>query len=391
VVRYHRYDPRHVQPSREEHYAAYLVTRQGPLRWVALGAAAPIDAQVDAMLAAMDDKVPAATANAVLRRLDALVLAPVRARLTGVSHMILALDGKLNLVPFEALLDVRGRRALETYQVSYLTTGRDLLRLAAPSRPRSASVILAAPDYGPLSPSRAAISFSPLRNALGEAADLQRYFATLPLTGDRATKSALKALVGPAIVHVATHGFYARNRDKKPSAARANPSRDLFEDRTQALSPPPLFDDPADGLDRAGLAMAGANQGSSGILTAREISGFDWWGTQLVVLSACETGVGAVPSGDGVYGLRRALVLAGAASQVVSLWSANDASTRDLMRDYYAELARGTGRADALRQAKLRLMRQPRYAHPYYWAAFIPAGDWKPLDKTTMPQPSFTP
>jgi CHAT domain-containing protein len=151
-----------------------------------------------------------------------------------------------------------------------------------------------------------------------------------------------------------------------------------------SLSTPSPSSDPAEGLDRSGLAMAGANQGADGIVTAREIAGFDWWGTQLVVLSACETGVGAVPSGDGVYGMRRALVLAGAESQVVSLWNANDASTRVLMRDYYGELSRGTGRADALRQSKLRLLHQPRYAHPYYWAAFIPAGDWRPLDKNTL-------
>src|SRR5438046_853048 len=125
-------------------------------------------------------------------------------------------------------------------------------------------------------------------------------------------------------------------------------------------------------------------KGPHGIVTAREIAGFDWWGTQLVVLSACETGVGAVPSGDGVYGMRRALVLAGAASQMVSLWSVSDALTRQLMRNYYGELARGTGRAEALRQAKLRVMRQPRYAHPYYWAAFIPAVDWRPLDKSVF-------
>jgi CHAT domain-containing protein len=66
------------------------------------------------------------------------------------------------------------------------------------------------------------------------------------------------------------------------------------------------------------------------------------------------------------------------------LWNISDASTRALMRDYYAELARGAGRAEALRRSKLRLMRQPRYAHPYYWAAFIPAGDWRPLDRTTI-------
>jgi CHAT domain-containing protein len=102
------------------------------------------------------------------------------------------------------------------------------------------------------------------------------------------------------------------------------------------------------------------------------------------VLSACETGVGAVPSGDGVYGMRRALVLAGAQSQVVSLWNVSDSSAHALMRAFYGELARGTGRAQALRQAKLAILHQQQFAHPYYWAAFIPAGDWTPLAKNTL-------
>jgi hypothetical protein len=227
--------------------------------------------------------------------------------------------------------------------------------------------------------------------------------------GAKATKSALAALTGPAMLHIATHGFYARDPGRSPAGpasplsaaasvpdallspahtgmlAQRHPLRGMFVDGGDARWLPPLpSDDPVDGLDRAGLALAGANQGAGGIVTAREIAGFDWWGTQLVVLSACETGIGAVPSGDGVYGLRRALVLAGTASQVVSLWSVSDASTRAMMLDYYGELAKGTGRAEALRQAKLRLLRQPRYAHPYYWAAFIPAGDWRPLDKAVF-------
>ena len=147
-----------------------------------------------------------------------------------------------------------------------------------------------------------------------------------------------------------------------------------------SLPPLPPSEDPTEALDRAGLAMAGANVSPDGIVSARELASYDWWGTQLVVLSACETGVGAVPSGEGVYGMRRALVLAGAESQVVSLWSVSDSSTRELMRAFYAELARGTGRAEALRRAKLQLLRQPQFSHPYYWSAFIPAGDWTPLD-----------
>jgi tetratricopeptide (TPR) repeat protein len=410
-VRYRRFDPQQTQPWQEERYVAYLVMPHGSPQWVALGAAVPIDTEVDAVLAAMGGKIATEIAKAALQRLDALVFAPIRARLAGVSQVILAPDGKLNLVPFEALIDSQGHYALENYLVSYVTTGRDLLRLAATLQARSSAVVVADPDYGPR-PSPAvsgAVSFAPLAGARAEAMDLRPYFPTTPVLGAKATKSALAVLTGPAVLHIATHGFYARDPGRSPthpasetpaaaSVPRAPPppvsagtlaqrdrARGMFVDGGDARWLPPLrSDDPVDGLDRAGLAMAGANQGAGGIVTAREIAGFDWWGTQLVVLSACETGMGAVPSGDGVYGLRRALVLAGAASQVVSLWSVSDASTRQLMVDYYGELAKGTGRAEALRQAKLRLMRQPRYAHPYYWAAFIPAGDWRPLDKSVF-------
>jgi CHAT domain-containing protein/tetratricopeptide (TPR) repeat protein len=388
LVRYHRIDPREIPASREERYLAYLLQHDGSPHWIPLGPAAPIDAQIDAVLAAMDDGVPTAVTRTALRRLDALVLAPIRARLAGAPHLILAPDGKLNLVPFEALLDPRGHHALESHLISYLTTGRDLLRLAVPAGlgPRSAATLVAAPNYGPPAAGPGAWSFPPLANALAEASDLRSYFTRPPLTGDKASKSALRDLTGPAILHVATHGFYARAGAPRPAPTLRAPSREVFADPTSDRLPPPGPDDPADGLDRAGLALAGANQGSAGIVTAREIAGFDWWGTQLIVLSACETGVGAVPSGDGVYGLRRALVLAGAVSQVVSLWSVDDASTRQLMRNYYAELAIGTGRAEALRRAKLQLLHQPRHAHPRAWAAFIPVGDWRPLDKDTIPQ-----
>jgi CHAT domain-containing protein/Tfp pilus assembly protein PilF len=422
-VRYQRFDARQAKLSQEELYVAYLVSSHGPPQWVALGEAAPLDAGIDAVLAAMHSQVSAETTKTALQRLDALVFAPIRVRLGNASHVILAPDGKLNLVPFEALIDPQGHYELEQRLVSYVTTGRDLLRLAAKNAPRSSAVLVADPDYGPLPTPGVpgTVSFAPLAGALAEATELRTYFPTMPLTGRKATKPALAALTGPAMVHIATHGFYARDSATLPitgpllptqpasAPGSAQPQHAITSTTAQPPAPakvaqadvqrgmvveggastpvaPARSEDPADGLDRAGLAMAGANQGSEGIVTAREIAGFDWWGTKLVVLSACETGVGALASGDGVYGLRRALVLAGAESQVVSLWNVNDASTAVLMREYYGELARGTGRAEALRQAKLRLLRQPRYAHPYYWAAFIPAGDWRPLDKNTIRQ-----
>jgi CHAT domain-containing protein/Flp pilus assembly protein TadD len=390
LVEFVRYQPTDAQPAdlgRNDRYIAYLVTSHGPPECVALLDAAPIDAQIDTVLAALQGTAPDEATKTALRCLDELVLAPIRARLTDVSHLMLAPDGNLNLVPFEALIDSDGRYALDTYLVSYVTTGRDLLRLAVPPMRQSPAVIMAGPDYG--SPGGAGTAMFPqLHDMREEATDLQAYFP-IALTGDRATKAALAQLTGPALLHIATHGFYTRDHDVLPTQIPPRSSRDVTVKYSDARpQSPPRLDDPADALDRAGLALAGANHSADGIVTAREIAGFDWQGTQLVVLSACQTGVGAVQSGDGVYGLRRALVLAGAASQVVSLWSVSDSSTRALMRDYYAELVRGTGRAEALRRAKLQMMRHPSYAHPYYWAAFIPAGDWRPLDPSVFSQAS---
>src|SRR5262249_50320007 len=122
-------------------------------------------------------------------------------------------DGKLNLVPFAALVDPQGHHALDSYLVSYVTTGRDLLRFAARGSPRSPATLIADPDYGPPKSRtcKGLDSLCPLDGARAEASDLQRYFPARPLTGDQATKSALAALTGPAMLHIATHGFYARD------------------------------------------------------------------------------------------------------------------------------------------------------------------------------------
>jgi CHAT domain-containing protein/tetratricopeptide (TPR) repeat protein len=397
LVRYRRYDARQAQgPNqwKEPRYLAYLLREHGAPQWVELGEADRIDAGVDAVVAAMHKGAGASAANAALRRLDALVLAPIRDRLAGVSHVIVSPDGKLNLVPFEALIDPQGHHALEQRLFSYVTSGRDLLRLAARREPRSPATVVADPDYGPPGKPYVRVdgtlaeTYHRLAGTQLEAQAIERYFPdSKTLAGSQATRAALMAVVGPSVLHVATHGFYARAA--AASTSPAAPPRLATIERGMSVDDaapplPPASEDPSDALDRAGLVLAGGNLGPDGMVSARELAGRDWWGTQLVVLSACGTGVGAVSSGEGVYGLRRALVLAGARSQVVSLWNVNDSSAPALMREFYGELARGTGRAEALRRAKLRILHQPRFAHHYYWAAFIPAGDWTPLDHGTM-------
>jgi len=137
-------------------------------------------------------------------------------------------------------------------------------------------------------------------------------------------------------------------------------------------------------LVRSRLALSGANlrrsDGEPGILTALEASNLNLWGTKLVTLSACDTGVGEIKNGEGVYGLRRAFFLAGAETLVMSLWPVSDAVTRDMMTAYYSGLKHGLGRGDALREAPLAMLAKSNRRHPFYWASFIQAGEWANLD-----------
>src|SRR5262249_37806350 len=136
---------------------------------------------------------------------------------------------------------------------------------------------------------------------------------------------------------------------------------------------------------RSGLALAGANLKSSssdnGILTAMEASGLNLRGTRLVTLSACDTGIGEVRTGEGVYGLRRAFVLAGAESLVMSLWPVSDYVTGEMMTDSYRALRQGLGRSEALRHVKLAMLKRRTREHPFYWASFIQSGEWTSLDE----------
>ena len=100
--------------------------------------------------------------------------------------------------------------------------------------------------------------------------------------------------------------------------------------------------------------------------------------TELVVLSACNTGLGEIRTGEGVFGLRRAFVLAGAKTLVMSLWKVPDEQTQELMIDFYRRLTTGEGRAEALRHAQLAM--KARHPDPYYWGAFICQGDPAPLN-----------
>jgi CHAT domain-containing protein len=215
------------------------------------------------------------------------------------------------------------------------------------------------------------VFFGPLPGVNEEVRALRALLPTAQfLTREQATKTALQNVVAPSILHIATHGFFLSEPGATASGAQPDTTRGLS---ANAKTENPLL--------RSGLALAGANRkDESGILTALEASHLNLWGTRLVVLSACDTGVGQVHNGEGVFGLRRALVLAGAESQLMSLWPVADRGTRELMISYYKDLVNAHGRGEALRRAQLQMLQSRSHRHPYYWASFIQTGEWANLD-----------
>jgi CHAT domain-containing protein/Tfp pilus assembly protein PilF len=365
-----------------ERYAAFVLKREGPPLWLDLGEAEPINREVGHLTGLLSG-TKGADEKVAGRALDELVMRPLRRLLGETKTVLISPDGPLNLVPFAALVDERGRYLVEDYTFGYLTSGRDLLRFETRAQSRQQPVVFADPSYDlvPTTPAAPAaadgergglrsadlrqMTWSPLPGVAEEVEDLR---AVLPdakvLTQAEATEYALKQVRAPRILHVATHGFFLDDRQQDAPGAAAG-----------------TIENP---LLRSGLALAGANKrqgggGEDGVLTALEAAGLDLWGTRLVVLSACETGVGTVRNGEGVYGLRRSLVLAGAESELMSLWRVNDRATRELMTEYYKRLQAGEGRTEALRNVQLWMLRRKGREHPHFWASFVPIGDWRPL------------
>jgi CHAT domain-containing protein/tetratricopeptide (TPR) repeat protein len=379
-------------PQLPRRYAAYVAGHTGDPVLIDLGPAAAIDEAVEQFRKAVSDP-DNDRAGELGHALYALTMARIAPALGGATSVLIAPDGGLNVVPFAALVDDRGAFLVKRYTFTYLTSGRDLLRLAIRTQPQGGGVIFADPSFdAAAAPATGATSattrgrrsadlakqrWKPLPGTGQEADEVERHMQGLAdYRGNRATETALKGVHGPKVLHLATHGFFLPDEPPDPSAADAA--------RAGAAGGPTLSAEARENpLLRSGLALAGANQLVSGeddgILTAMEATGLDLWGTKLVVLSACETGVGKITNGDGVYGLRRALVIAGAESMVMSLWQVDDTATRDLMAGYYARLTAGKPRSAALRDIQLEIQGKPKYAHPYYWASFLPAGDSSPI------------
>ena len=185
----------------------------------------------------------------------------------------------------------------------------------------------------------------------------------------------------PRVLHLATHGFFLDREISPPEAAEEIDGAGAGSARKRLTR----LENP---LLRSGIVLAGANtvgdkdapsNVEDGWVTAEEIALLNLHGTELVVLSACQTGLGDIKTGEGVQGLRRAFLHAGARTLVTSLFEVPDAETRELMQRFYANISVGQGKLGALHGAQIGMIEARRQergaAHPFYWASFVLVGN----------------
>ena len=330
---------------------------------------------------------------------------PLEPVLSGVKHIYLSLDGVLNQVSLGVVPDPDGRLLIERYELRVVNSTKDLLRQRHPPATKAAVLIgnpafdleeatqraavrsfqkgespVAASQVGVVrgSPSRE-LRGGPLKRLPATQKELEEINGLLRkqqwgveiYSDQQALEESIKRVRKPRVLHIATHGFFQPDQKRTYT--------DLRSERPSGLEDPML---------RSGLFFAGANRTlagqpaapdlEDGILTAYEVTGLNLQGTELVVLSACETGLGQVAAGEGVFGLRRALQVAGAEAVLMSMWSVPDRETQELMTGFYAKWLGGKEKHAALREAQLELREavRARYGEdlPYYWGAFVLVG-----------------
>ena len=299
---------------------------------------------------------------------------PIRKQVAGVKKLYLSADGVYNQINLNTLLNpVTSQYLIDEINLVYLTNTGDLLRKRN-LNPDMKAVLVGRPTYDftesnirvnevKIYGQRNVISeelmtfkeqdFSDLPGTETEVSRIEsilqkRNLDVISLKGEEALEENVKAVRRPSILHIATHGFFV-------------------DDQASAISP----------MIRSGIVLAGVKntekeKTEDGILTAYEATNLNLDGTDLVVLSACQTGLGEVRNGEGVYGLQRAIMVAGANNLLMSLWKVDDEATAFLMTSFYS-VWEGQNNPDEFREIQIAMRK--KYPHPFYWGAFVMLGN----------------
>ena len=317
--------------------------------------------------------------------------APIADALGTTTTIMLSPDDALALVPFSALLAPDGRFLIENHTLYQVTTGRIFHTNEEEVAPTSRqSVVVADPDYGSLQDRTAAEATNTgMGRSIPSSQPLSQLKATLNegkmikevlgkhvqlLTGKDASEASVRAVEQPRVFHLATHGLFLKN-------LALEPRENLSKEDAAALDS--AYVQHVQALSRSGLALSHFNVGGTkndedAFLTAYDVAGMNLTGTDLVVLSGCDTGLGDTFAGEGVLGLRRAFQIAGARYVVMSLWPLQDKEAVRQMREFYKAYTAGKTPVLALQDMQRERISWLRnalgYAPPAMWGAFTIQG-----------------
>lgn len=287
--------------------------------------------------------------------------------LKGKKVVYISPDGAFNQINLNTLKEPAGQYVVNKYDLVLLGNSKDIVALKSKkaTAAQKNAMLLGFPDYGG----------SEIAALPGTKAELENISKILKAGGYQlkqftqleASEKNLKSVKSPALMHIATHGYFLQDTEG---------SGDAFGITAENAANNPLL--------RSGLMLANASKtvsgqsqaniesNDNGILTAYEAMNLNLENTSLIVLSACETGLGDVKNGEGVYGLQRAFLVAGADAMIMSLWKVDDAATQELMTNFYSNWIKTGNKQKAFKQAQLQLM--AKYKEPYYWGAFVMMG-----------------
>ncbi len=305
----------------------------------------------------------------------------------GKPKVYLSLDGVYNQLSINALKNSQTNRyVVEDFDLQFIASTRDLIEEKAYTDGRKdnfaswTTVMFGFPkyDYAPKHIKKPkervfAMAYGDLEGTKAEVEEIEKIIAQknarcLKLMSEQATEDTIKRLkVNPHILHIATHGFFIKtiDGDEDNSGTNVLPEKILKENA----------------LSLTGLLLAGAkydlgysDNREDGIFTAYEAMNLNLENTELVTLSACETGLGEVKNGEGVYGMQRAFQSAGAKTILMSLWKVDDQATKILMTKFYQNWLISGNRRDAFQKAQLALKATKEYSSPQFWGAFVMVG-----------------
>ena len=378
-------------------YQALILFPNNKVESIDLGNASEIEQLISNGLISSEQSL--IDAQEIWQELGSKIIKPLEKHIKNKKTLFISPDSELNKVPFAAIGSFDNSELLgDIFKLRLLTTGRELVTLNKEKNLiNKKSIVVANPNFNfsgkKLKNTTALMSTKVLKDQKRSFDQGKRIWLSLPGTKKEADviskitnarlflEEAASALniqkeESPKILHIATHSFYIGD-NKNDNLISENIFANPIVNNKRIENP----------LLRSGIVLAGANYpeknlNDDGYLTALEVSKLNWNGTELVVVSGCESGQGDLQSGEGVYGLKRAITVAGARSSLLSLWKVDDKATAEFMESFYLKLKSGESRANALSKTQKEFRKHPikAWQHPNVWAAFQLNGDWRPIN-----------